>query len=159
MLQLFLFLSLEWGWCGRAANLSFLPLKVKTFWDSVVWFHPGGDTSGRSHPGLRKNKVFLFTEGCLSFSIFFVLVYCVFRCNITPGWNLTGEFFFFSHTQRNQRPRGEIGQVDKLTFFICCLVKEKNILSKIFYTAFQKENTPQTGICTFYDENEKMLYT
>lgn len=43
------------SWCGMAASLSFLPLNVKTFWDSVVWFHPGGDKSGQPHPGLRKN--------------------------------------------------------------------------------------------------------
>lgn len=67
--------STGWGWHGRAANLSLLPLKVKTFWDSVVWFHPGGYKSGWSHPDLRKNKVFLFT---VFFFSFFLLEFIVF---------------------------------------------------------------------------------
>lgn len=62
------------GWVGMGGLQT-----VQTFWDSGVWFHPGGNASGRSHPGLRKNEVFLF----VLFSWFGFIVF--FRCNITPG--------------------------------------------------------------------------
>lgn len=63
--------STERGWCGRAANLSFLSLKVKTFWDPLVWFHPGGDKSGWSHPGLGKKSVLVYFLSFLLLTVCF----------------------------------------------------------------------------------------
>lgn len=66
-------------------------------------------------------------------------------------------FLFISHTQRNQRPRGEIGgQVDKLTFLYLLSCKKIHFLSKIFYTAFQKTPHTQENV-PLYDK--KKLYT
>lgn len=66
-------------------------------------------------------------------------------------------FVFISHTQRNQRPRGEIGgQVDKLTFLYLLSCIKINILSKIFYTAFQKTPHTQENV-PLYDEKSYIL--
>lgn len=117
---------------------------------SGVWFHPGGNTSGRSHPGLRKNKVFLFVP----FSWFGFIVF--FSCNITPGWNLTGGFllllfcfFYFLHPEKSETQRGDWtgGQVNLLSALLKanlshCIPKRHLLKQKYF---------------PFYDENEISL--
>lgn len=66
-------------------------------------------------------------------------------------------FLFISHTQRNQRPRGEIGgQVDKLTFFYLLSCKKIHFLSKIFYTAFQKTPHTQENV-PLYDKKKSYI--
>lgn len=152
----------------RPANIGFLPLKVRTFWVSVVWFHPGGEKSGRSRPALRTNQVFLFTE--VSLTVCGLL--CVFRCNTTPGWNLTGFFlhFYFSYPEKRETARGaegswgELGgqaggqaggqvggqaggQVDELTFLYLLSFIRTCFIQNLLHCVPQR--TPHTGKCTF----------
>lgn len=68
-------LSTGWGWYGRAANLSFLPPKSQNILGFGHLVSPWRRGS-RSHPGLRKNQVFLLTEGL--FFLFFYALLCFF---------------------------------------------------------------------------------
>lgn len=70
--------SCSYHWKGaRVGGLQtsyVFPLKVTIFYNSVIWFHPGGDP-GLVPPWSGKEQAVLFTEGCLSLFLFWFTVF------------------------------------------------------------------------------------
>lgn len=149
IIALFLFLAVNGVGMGGLQTSHFFPWKSKHF---------GIQSSGFTLEAISQvgpTLVWERTRCFCSLWVFFFSVYCTFLgvTWLTPGWNLTGILVFFlffvflciyfiSHTQRNQRPRGEIrGQVDKLTFLYLLSCKRKISYPKSFTLHSKKHPT------------------
>ena len=109
----------------------FLPLTVQTFWDSVVWFHPGGTRPGRPRPALRTNRSAFCSRRFFSFTLLcFFLDVTQLQVETWQGdlffWSVL--VFYFSHRKKSETQTGDGGGGGGRV----------NLPLSAFYTAFQK---------------------